>query len=260
MGLGCVTEKLRAYAAAEAARFQPEGLTNGARGVVAEPLHRRPDARRREVADQAHVLRPVPAAAGIGVVREAAEPPRIVGIGDLVVPDEVPAVDRDQVLDRQVRRELGGRAVHRVRQPAADVDPCLVLDPDAAVVDVAVSGMPGLVLLPHHLRDVPVARADDVLGGRVRARVAEPLERPRVRALGRVDHDHVDRVGQRPVRARVVRRARRQPVRLRVVGERRPRGSGARRETRKRRRRPRGRLGASLRGTQKSRILQAKTR
>ena len=166
------------------------------------------------------------------MVREAAELPGMVGIGHLAVGDEVLAVDRDQVLDREVGRELGRRAVHRVGHPGADVRPRFVLDPDAAGVHVAVAGVPGLVLLAHHLRDVAVARADDVVRRPSRGWVAEPLERSRVRALGGVDDDHVDRPRKGPVRPRVVRGRRRQPVRLRVVGRRRGPREPRRRERR----------------------------
>src|SRR3954465_12234867 len=94
------------------------------------------------VADEPHVAAPVPPPAGVGVPAGPSEPARVLGVRYLVVPDDVPAVDRHAPAMRQVRHELrrGPVLSHRVATPAG---PALVLDADPVQVPPAVARVPG---------------------------------------------------------------------------------------------------------------------
>ncbi len=182
------------------------------------------DGRRRQLpevgADEREVVVPVPARARIGVVVGAAVA-RAVGIGDLVVADDVRAVDGDRVLGGELGDQLRRGAVHRVGVPGAVADVALVLDADRGPVVGAVARVPGDVLLVDHLGDRAVGGADDEVGGAAGARVLEPAHRARVGALGLVDHDPGDGRVVRPVGGVVDRRAGGDPDRAGLLAGRR---------------------------------------
>src|SRR5690606_31031665 len=155
-----------------------------------------------------HVRGPVPVRPRVGVGRA----------GHLVVADDAGAVLRDAVLVGQVAGERGRGPVHRVGEPGRVADPAFVLDADGAVVVGGVPGVPGHVLVAHHLGDGAVGGLDHVVGRDVGAGVLEPGDRARVRALGDVDDDPVDVVAALAAGRAVVAGVGRNPRGGRLVG------------------------------------------
>ena len=121
---------------------------------------------------------------------------RLVGqvrAGNLVVADDVAAVERDvvtvgQVGDQRRRRLVDGGRVIAVALERIALD----LDPDRVLVEVVVAGLVADVPERDHLRDEAVGGADDVMRGDVAGGGLEDAERVVVARLSVVDHDPVD--------------------------------------------------------------------
>ena len=141
--------------------------------------------------EERHVVVPIPAVAGVGVVAGAAVAAAI-GVGHLVVADDVAAIERHALPRGDVAGERRGARVELIRVVAALRDVAFVLDAHAAQVHVPISGVPGHIGLAHHLGDGAVGAADHVVGARARRAVLEPRGAPPVGALHGVDDDHVD--------------------------------------------------------------------
>jgi hypothetical protein len=113
--------------------------------------------------------------------------------GDLVVPDDVRAVQRHAVALGEVAHQAGGGAVHLLGVPCAALDRHpLVLDPDRVTVHVPVAGVPRHVLVAHHVHHGAVRRADQVVAADGAGGVAEHRHGGVVGDLGVVDHDVAD--------------------------------------------------------------------
>ena len=83
---------------------------------------------------------------------------------DLVVADDVIVIHRDVILPAQMRDEPGARAIHRLGVPMPRVrQKAFVLDADRTVVGPVTRHVPRGVSLAHHLRHLPVARANHKL-------------------------------------------------------------------------------------------------
>ncbi len=154
---------------------------------------------------------PVPEDARVGVVAAR----------HLVVTDDVRPVPGYAVPRADVRGEEGRAPVHDVGEELRTVHPPLVLDADAAGVDVPVARVPGDVLLPYALGDMAVTGPHHVVGRDLLGGIAENTDRRGEQLLGDMDDDAVDtalggvrgdgvvrRVGGRPECRRVVRGAR----------------------------------------------------
>src|SRR5439155_13522935 len=114
------------------------------------------------------------------------------GAGDLVVPDDMVAVERYVLASGDRANEgrpgvvlLGreGRVRHAVE---------LELDPDRMSVVPGVAGVPRGITFVDDLSDVPIA-ANDVMRAHVRRHVVEGPQRARVADVGVMDDDVVDR-------------------------------------------------------------------
>ena len=99
----------------------------------------------------------------------------------------------------EVRHQPRRRAVHRLRVPGVrgGQEP-LVLQADRLGVDVPVARVPGHVLAPHMLGDMPVGGAQRVVPGHVGG-VLDQVEDGVPGALGVMDDDVVDRLRGGPV-------------------------------------------------------------
>ncbi|EGJ74567.1 putative N-acetylmuramoyl-L-alanine amidase [Streptomyces sp. Tu6071] len=186
----------------------PEVGTRTASAPPSDPPRRRlrPLHLRTGLPHHAHVLLPRPGPARVDVVRA----------GDLDVADDVLAVRREAVPRAYRRGQARRGAQHRVREVLRAVDPALVLDADAALVEAPVARVERDVQLADRLREVTVA-AHHVVRRRAVRRVLEDLERHRIAALHDMDHDAVHAVVPRPVRTPPVRLRGRDPLRARLV-------------------------------------------
>ncbi len=121
------------------------------------------------------------------------------GAGDVVMAEDVRAVQRDVVPLGEVAHQPRRAAVHRLGVPGAGLrQEALVLDADGLGVDVPVARVPGDVPGPHVLGDVTVGRADRVVPAHVGG-VGHQPEGLVVGLLGVVDDDVVDPLVARPV-------------------------------------------------------------
>src|SRR5215212_1826692 len=153
------------------------------------------------VADEEHVLRPVPVGAWVGM---AIDPAAGAGTaGYLIVADYVRAVYRNLILLAEPRREPRRGMVHLVGERVRVVYVTCVLDADAVRVGVPPTGVPGDVLVAHTLRH-PAFPADDVVRRRLGGAVLKPAYSAGGGALCDVDNDLVYVVGGLPVGGSVV--------------------------------------------------------
>ena len=104
-----------------------------------------------------------------------------------------------------------------------------MLDADRLGVVGPVAGVPGDVLVPHHLRHRAVGGAEQVVRAGAGGGVLEPADRAGVAALHGVDDDVVDRVRRLAAGDRVVGRVGRHPGRRAVVGAQGAEVAGAQR-------------------------------
>lgn len=119
--------------------------------------------------------------------------------------DDVLAIEGDVVLGGEVAHQRCCRAVHLGGVPLRALGgDALLLDADRVAVDVPVPGLPGDVLVLHHLRDMSVAGSHHVVGRGLLQRVLEDLQRGVEVLLRVVEDDELDLVAVRPVRGVVV--------------------------------------------------------
>src|SRR5205823_2292729 len=105
-------------------------------------------------ADERHVVRPVPEGARVPVHARLVE---VRWTRDVVVPDDMAAIEGDRVLGSEMPGQRGGRLVHRLRVPGRALDrEALVLVTDRVHVHVPVARMPRDVLVVDHLRDLSI--------------------------------------------------------------------------------------------------------
>lgn len=149
---------------------------------------------RRAVVDQGVEARPREVAAGVVAVLVAGQ--HAVALDAHAVGHDVPvvvarpapgrrAVDRLACAD--AAHQARGCVDHRCRPVAGITGAAIVFDADGVVV--VVRGVPGLVVLAHHLGDLAIGAADHVVRRYVRRRVAEPRDAAGVAAFDGV-HDH----------------------------------------------------------------------
>ena len=86
-----------------------------------------------------------------------------------------------------VAHQVGGRLIHRLGEKLPDVAVGFVLNANGIAVGGA--GMPSLVGLAHHLRDLSVNGADDIMRRDLCFTILEPADAARVGAFG-VMNDH----------------------------------------------------------------------
>jgi hypothetical protein len=138
------------------------------------------------VADEAHVLRPVPVAPRIGM---ATGPTAGAGTaGYLMMADYVLAIYTNPVLLAAPCREPCRSVVHPPGKGVRVVCVTCVLDADAVLVSGPPTGVPGDVLVAHTLRH-RASPADHVVSRRPGRAVLEPAYGAGVGALCDVDDD-----------------------------------------------------------------------
>src|SRR5690606_10440445 len=98
-----------------------------------------------------------------------------------------PRADDSRVAGTRLPGDRRRRVVHRVGVPVRVADVALVLDADR--MRVVRAHVPGLLALAHHLRDLSVGTADQVVRADLRTGVLEPGDRAGVAALHGVDRD-----------------------------------------------------------------------
>ncbi len=139
----------------------------------------------------------------------------VVGIGNLVVADDVAAITGDSIVVADVTGQGCRGGVQGVRIVRGIVDVPLMLDANGRHVVVPVSRMPGDVRLIHHLGD-RAPGADHIMSRGPRRAILEPRDAPRVRALHGVD-DHIVHIAEAPAVVRVVAGGRCGPGRRAII-------------------------------------------